>query len=337
MSTYTLIAIGNALVDTEFVITDTILADTALTRGSMTLTDADGQAALFATLERHGISATKQAGGGSAANSVAAFAALSGQDGSAYYHCRVGDDARGRFYLSDLAQMGVATGASAISAGQTGSCAVLVTPDGERTMQTHLGASAELSADNIDFNIITGATYLYLEGYLAMNPNLHPIITRLSEQARAQGVQVVVSFADPAVVRFAKDGLLTWLDAGVDMIFCNMEEARLFANTDDNDTAVRALLTYTRTAVVTNGAQPTTIGTADDIHHHAVPAADVVDTNGAGDNFAGAYLYAHAQGYTAAQCVTLAGTVASHVVTQYGARLPKDAYAALLAKIKLQS
>lgn len=332
MPTYTLIAIGNALVDTEFVITDAILADTTLTKGSMTLADIDGQTALFTTLTHHGISATKQAGGGSAANSAVTFAALSGCDGSTYYHCRVGDDVQGRFYLSDLASMGVATGVVAVNTGQTGSCAVLVTPDGERTMQTHLGASAELSADNIDFNIMAGAKYLYLEGYLAMNPALLPTIEDLVKQARMYGVQVVVSFADPAVVRFAKDELLAWLSDGVDMIFCNMDEARLFADTDDDTMAVQALLQHAHTAIVTNGAQPATIGTADGIRRYAVPTAKVVDTNGAGDNFAGAYLYAHAQGHTPAQCVMLAGTVASLVVAQYGARLTKDDYVKVSAE-----
>lgn len=203
---YNFIAIGNALVDTEYSVSDDVLAQTALVRGNMTLADTEEQAAMFAVLERHAISPSKQAGGGSAANSTAVFAALGGKS---FYNCSVANDEMGQFYLADLQNFGVATNAGkAVSDGKTGSCVVLVTPDGERTMQTHLGVSAGIHDGNVDFDVLPAADWLYIEGYLAMSPNALPAIAKLRQQAGLNNVRLVVSFADPAVVKFAKEGLL---------------------------------------------------------------------------------------------------------------------------------
>lgn len=328
---YDLIAIGNALVDTEFKISDDTLNQTALTKGSMTLASTDEQSALFDILQAHNITPTKQASGGSAGNTVACFSALGG---SAFYHCRVGHDKHGMFYLSDMANMGVTIdGAKAEVAGTTGTCIVLVTDDGERTMQTDLAVSSQIDESNVDFDVLAGAKYLYLEGYLAMSPSVQPAIAKLCQLAKSQGVKIVVSFADPAVVRFAKDGVMSWLQNGVDMIFCNMDEAKLFANTDDDATAVQTLLTHAKVAVVTNGAKPTSVGDEHGIILYDVLTADVVDTNGAGDNFAGAFLYALSQGLDYQACVRLAGGVASRVVSQFGARLPKAEYGLIKQEI----
>lgn len=321
---YQLVAIGNALLDTEFKLSDDILSQTQLTKGSMTLANTDEQSALFDLLSTHGLNPSKQSGGGSAGNTVACFSALGG---SSFYHCRVGNDEHGKVYLSDMASMGVKINPTKSQTdGVTGSCVVLVSDDGERTMQTNLAVSAAINDSNVDFDALAGAKFLYLEGYLAMTPSVQPAITQLCQYAKAHDVKIAVSFADPAVIRFAKDGVMSWLSNGVDMIFCNMDEARLFANTDDDIQAVRALLTYAHLVVITNGANPTTVATKDKVHQYEVPSADVVDTNGAGDNFAGAFLYALSQDLDHQTCVKLAGMIASHVVSQFGARLPKAEY-----------
>lgn len=329
---YDLIAIGNALVDTEFKLTDDILTKTCLTKGNMTLASTDEQSALFDVLHAHGLTPNKQAGGGSAGNTVACFSALGGR---AFYHCRVGNDTFGKFYLSDMADMGVAIDETKSQVnGTTGSCVVLVTDDGERTMQTNLAVSSEIDDSNVDFDALAGAKVLYLEGYLAMSPSVQPAIAKLCQNAKTHGVKVAVSFADPAVIRFAKDGVMAWLKDGVDMIFCNTDEAKLFAETDDDVVAVQNLLQHTELAVVTNGKNPTTIGEkGGNIHEYAVPPADVIDTNGAGDNFAGAFLYALSQGLEYAECVALAGGVASRVVGQFGARLPKAEYGTIKSQV----
>lgn len=320
----TLVAIGNALLDTEFLVNEDILSCTNLTKGAMTLADTDEQLALFEVLKAHGVSATKQAGGGSAGNTVACFSALGGVS---HYYCQVADDEHGALYLADMADMGVNINPKhATGQGKTGTCAVLVTGDGERTMQTDLGVSAKIDEQNVDFEVLAGAKFLYLEGYLAMTPSVQGAIDKLCQSAKAQGIKIVVSFADPAVVRFAKEGVLRWLEHGVDMIFCNMDEARLFGQTDDDTKAINTLLNHAKTVVVTNGALPTTVADQEGIRQYEVPSARVVDTNGAGDNFAGAFLYALSLGKDYASCVALAGKVAGAVVAGFGARLPKAEY-----------
>lgn len=330
---YDIIAIGNALVDTEFKITDDTLATAGLTRGNMTLAELDTQNALFTTLTQAGNTPAKQAGGGSAANSVVAFASLGGK---AFYNCRVGGDEMGSFYLANLEQSGVTTDATvAIDRdGTTGSCVVLVTPDGERTMQTHLGTSSQINQDNINFDSLSGAKWLYLEGYLAMSPSIATGLAKLRQTAQAQGVKVAVSFADPAVVKFAKAGLDEMLSGGVDAIFCNLDEAMLYTGTDSHEAAVQALGQYATLVVVTNSDKPTLIAEHGDII--SVPSLtleQVLDTNGAGDNYAGAFLYALTQGYSLERCGQLAACVAGKIVSQFGARLSKSEYQAIKSAI----
>lgn len=332
---YQMVGIGNALLDSEFLVSDAVLQKTGLSVGSMTLADMQTQSALYQILKDHNIHVKKQASGGSAANSIAAFASLGGQ---AYYHCRVGKDAMGAMYLSDLAHCGVLTQEQfAYADGATGSCAVLVNENGERTMQTFLGTSSQICEENVDFETLIGAGWLYLEGYLAMSPSILPAITKLRQQASIHGVKVAVSFSDPSVVKFAKDALLFMLQGGVSAIFCNLEEAQLLTDKKQHKACAKALTEYAKLVVVTNGSEPTIIAQKTDeeieILECAVPAAKPIDTNGAGDNYAGAFLYGLTQYYPLQECAALAAHVAAKVVSQFGARLAKSDYLAIKKQV----
>lgn len=337
---YQVVGIGNALVDSEFEVSDGVLAQTGLTKGNMTLASLDEQAAIFLALKEGRVASVKQSGGGSAANSLAAF---SGLGGSCYYHCRVGDDKLGAFYLSDLANLGVITDKTfAQVAGMTGTCAVLVSQDGERTMQTHLGVSSLIDETNVNFETLMGADWLYLEGYLAMSPSIATAVIQLRQQAGIRGVKIAVSFADPAVVKFAKEGLLTLLGNGVEVIFCNLQEAQLFTDKKQHKACARALCQYADIAVVTNGGEPTIIAKKEGgdilIIESPVSSLDgVLDTNGAGDNYAGAFLYALNEHYSLEECASLASAVAGRVVCQFGARLDKTEYNAIKQEILAKS
>ncbi len=328
---YNVMAIGNALVDHEYVLSDAALEETDLTKGNMTLAGIDEQQQLLAYFKLAEIAPSKQAGGGSAANTMYTFASLGGKP---FYACRVGDDQQGEFYLKDLHEAGVATSEKSIHAGGvTGSCVVAVTEDGERTMQTYLGTSSEITAENVDFDALTQADWLYIEGYLAMTESIQPAMTQLRQQAGIHSAKIAVSFADPAVVKFAKDGLLNMLGNKVAVIFCNSEEAKLFTDKKQVKAAARALLEYCQTAVVTDGANGATIAhKADDkseieIYAVATPiVTNVIDTNGAGDNYAGAFLYALSQHYSLPECGRLASEVAAQVIQQFGPRLASQDY-----------
>lgn len=328
---YNVMAIGNALVDHEYVLSDAALEETDLTKGNMTLAGIDEQQQLLAYFKLAEIAPSKQAGGGSAANTMYTFASLGGKP---FYACRVGDDQQGEFYLKDLHEAGVATSEKSIHAGGvTGSCVVAVTEDGERTMQTYLGTSSEITAENVDFDALTQADWLYIEGYLAMTESIQPAMTQLRQQAGIRSARIAVSFADPAVVKFAKDGLLNMLGNKVAVIFCNSEEAKLFTDKKQVKAAARALLEYCQTAVVTDGANGATIAHKTDdkseieIYEVATPiVTNVIDTNGAGDNYAGAFLYALSQHYSLPECGRLASEVAAQVIQQFGPRLASQDY-----------
>ena len=328
---YDVMAIGNALVDHEYVLSDAALEETELTKGNMTLAGIEEQQQLLAYFKLAEIEPSKQAGGGSAANTMFTFASLGGKP---FYACRVGDDDQGAFYLRDLHEAGVATSDKSIHAGGvTGSCVVAVTEDGERTMQTYLGTSSEIVADNVDFDALTQADWLYIEGYLAMSESIQPSMTQLRQQAGIHNAKIAVSFADPAVVKFAKDGLLNMLGNKVAVIFCNSEEAKLFTDKKQVKAAARALLEYCQIAVVTDGANGAVIAHQPndeaevEVHDVATPSvANVIDTNGAGDNYAGAFLYALSQQYSLPECGRLASEISAQVIQQFGPRLASQDY-----------
>lgn len=332
-----IVAIGNALVDSELVLTDEQLTATGLTKGNMTLASHSEQHDLVQSLNAQNITASKQAGGGSAANSIYAAASL-GSD--CFYACRVGQDDAGRFYLADLNAAGIRTSQKSFAEGTTGSCMVMVTPDGERTMQTHLGTSAEISDTDIEFAQLNDANWLYLEGYLAMSPSVQTAIGKLKQTAKEKGCKIAVSFADPAVVKFGRDGLDAMLEGGVDVVFCNSDEAQLFTNQSDHKQATQALLNVANMAVVTNGAAGSLIAIREDVSRETklidVPTPvvnNVLDTNGAGDNFAGSFLHALSQGYALADCGKLASSVASQIIQQFGPRLTPPQYQACLQSV----
>ncbi|WP_201528808.1 adenosine kinase [Psychrobacter frigidicola] len=336
---YDVMAIGNALVDHEYVLSEAALEETELTKGNMTLVGLEEQQQLLAYFQLAEIEPSKQAGGGSAANTMFAFASLGGKP---FYACRVGDDKQGQFYLQDLNQAGVTTSDQSIhEGGVTGSCVVAVTEDGERTMQTYLGTSSDITADNVNFDALVQADWLYLEGYLAMSEGIQPAMTQLRQQAGVHNAKIAVSFADPAVVKFAKEGLLNMLGNKVEIIFCNSEEAKLFTDKKQLKAAARALLEHCQIAVVTDGAKGAVIAQkpendSDDIiiHDVATPVvANVIDTNGAGDNYAGAFLYALSQQYSLPECGRLASEVSAQVIQQFGPRLESQDYQEIAQRV----
>lgn len=329
-------AIGNALVDHEYEVTEAVLADTGLSKGSMTLAETADQQILKDTLAKHLLAPVKQAGGGSAANTAYAVAALGGLSS---YACRVNDDDAGRFYLQDLQSAGVTTFNRSIATADepTGSCMVLVTPDAERTMQTHLGTSAALSFAAVDTSALENAAFIYIEGYLAASDSARDAVAKLRTEATTLGVKTALSFADPSMVNFCKSGLLDMLGAGVDVLFCNEEEATTFADVDiaSVEQAAKALHQHASLVIITRGAKGVLVSQlAEDnsitsFTTAAPSVANVIDTNGAGDNFAGAFMYGLTQNMPLETCAKLAVQVSAKLITHFGPRLAKADYLAI--------
>lgn len=330
MATVDLFAIGNALIDQEFKVSDDFLTEQNLQKGTMQLTDGVTQAALYQNLQ-----ATQQykgqASGGSAANTTVAFSALGG---TAFYACRVGNDDLGQIYLNGLNDAGIQTTTKSISEGVTGTCMVLVSEDSERTMHTFLGITAELTDAQIDFEPLKTAQWLYIEGYLSTSDTARQAVKQAREIAKAHGVKIALTLSDPAMVQYARTGLDELIADGVDLLFCNEQEALMYTETDHIDAALAKLKTLSTHVVITLSAQGALISTDTETFKVAGREVIAVDTNGAGDAFAGAFLYALNANLGFKAAAELAVLISSQVVAQFGPRLAVADYPALLEQFK---
>ncbi|MGN0922470.1 MAG: adenosine kinase [Cellvibrio sp.] len=323
--------IGNALVDTEITLTDDELKALGVEKGVMTLIDEARQTQMIDQLSNH-LVASKRASGGSAANTVVGAAYLGSKT---FYSCKVADDENGAFYLNDIREAGVATPSSlALSQGITGKCLVLITPDAERSMNTFLGISQDLSVDELDLAAVAQSRYVYIEGYLVSSPTGRAAAIKLRDEAKAQGTKTTLSLSDPAMVQFFRDGLLEMIGDGVDIIFCNQDEAMGFTQTQSLEAAIAALKTYARQFAITRGAQGAVIFDGEQLIEVSAPSVTAIDTNGAGDMFAGAFLHAICQGKDYKTAGEFACIAAARVVSQFGPRLQPEQYGELKSELK---
>ncbi len=330
MSKYHLYGLGAALVDTEIDVSDSDLQQLGIDKGLMTLVDRDRQTAILASLEGHLVHA-KQASGGSAANSIIAASYFGAKT---FYSCKVAADALGEFYMNDLKEAGVAADFQQKSIdGVTGTCLVMITPDAERSMNTYLGISETLSASELNEAALAESEYLYMEGYLVTSPTGRNAAIKAHAIARANGVKTALSFSDPGMVEFFRDGLLEMLGDGVDMVFCNEDEALGWAKTKDLDAAIEALKEVAKTFAITLGAKGALVFDGNQLIQIAPNVVKAVDTNGAGDMFAGAFLYGITNGLGFAEAGRLASRASAEVVSNYGPRLPAARHAELLAAL----
>jgi sugar/nucleoside kinase (ribokinase family) len=329
---YDVYGLGNALVDMEFRVDDGFLKRHAITKGHMTLVDEPRLASLEADLTEY---QAERMSGGSAANTIIAVQNFGGRT---FYSCRLADDPVGRFFLRDLGAAGVEINGNALappSEGDSGRCLVLVTPDAERSMNTYLGISTRLGANDIEEAALARARYFYVEGYLSSSPDALEAAVACRELAEASGVKTAVSLSDPSMVAIFREGLERILGNGVDHLFCNEEEALSWAGTDRLDIAVAELKDIGRSLNITLGRRGSLVVATHD--QHLVPGYEVraVDTNGAGDMYAGGCLYGWCAGMTPSQAAAFGNFAAAALVQNYGARLRRgDDYQAVLTDFK---
>jgi len=326
MKKYVAYGIGAALVDTEIKVKDAELAQMNIEKGLMTLVDEQRRRELLAHLEGHLVKAS-HASGGSAGNSMIATAQFGGPT---FMSCKVARDSDGDIYIADLEAAGVDHCLrDNRSEGTTGKCLVLITPDAERSMNTFLGISETLSIEQLDAAAIAAAEYVYIEGYLVTSPTGLEAAVRTREIAEAAGVKTALSFSDPGMVAHFRDGMARIIGQRLDLIFCNEDEALGWANSDDIDVAVAKLKEIARTFVITRGGDGAL--TFDGHSLAVIPPhkVEAVDTNGAGDMFAGAFLYAISRGEDFPTAGRFASLSAGKIVANYGPRLPAADYRAL--------
>lgn len=330
MKKYDIYGIGAALVDTEIEVTDSDLRNLNIDKGLMTLVDEAGLQELTQYLSHH-LTASRRTSGGSGANSIIGANYFGARN---FYSCKVSNDDNGNFYLKDMMAAGVTCNSNDSSPqGVTGKCLVLITPDAERTMLTHLGISATLSTTELNLEAAKQSQYIYLEGYLVTSPSAKAAAIELRQTAEAHGVKTAISLSDPGMVEFFADGLKEMIGKQMDLLFCNEHEALGFTRTHNIQDAAQALKSYARTFAMTQGAKGSLIYDGNTFHTIAPHPVKAIDTNGAGDMFAGAFLYAITHGYDYATAGKLASRASAEVVKDFRPRLRPEQHGQILKEI----
>ena len=314
---YNVYGIGNALVDMEFEVTNSFLKNHEVKKGVMTLVDEDTQFELIDDINRE---EAVEKPGGSAANTIFAVSQFGGK---AFYSCKVANDTFGDIYLKDMKDAGIDTNFDRQDReeGITGKCLVMITDDAERTMNTYLGITANLSTNEIDELAIRDSEYVYIEGYLATSPNGFEAMKETKRIAQKNDVKTALTLSDPSVVEGFKGRFEEVIGASVDLLFCNEKEAKIYTGKDDLMEAREALKKEAQRFVITQGKNGAMIFDGDtfvDIEPYDVNA---IDTNGAGDMYAGAFLYGITNGMGYAGAGKLASLAGSKIVSQFGPRL----------------
>lgn len=328
MKKYHVYGLGAALVDTELEVNETFLEQSGIEKGLMTLVDEARQHELLGLLEGH-LVGSKRASGGSAANTTIATACFGA---NAFYSCKLANDDNGDFYLADLKAANVDANFDANrEEGITGKCLVMITDDADRTMNTFLGISETLSEADIHADALINSEYLYYEGYLVTSETGRAAAIAARKLAEKNGVKTAISLSDPGMVQFFKDGLKAMIGDGVDLLFCNEDEALSWAEANNIDDAVAALKTVAKQFAITLGSKGSLVFDGETLHQVAAAPVKAIDTNGAGDMYAGAFLYGITHGMNFPEAGALASKAAATVVSSFGPRLPIEAHKPLLA------
>ncbi len=324
---YDVIAIGNAIVDVMAPCDDATIERLGMTRGGMTLVDTDRAHALYDAM-----GPAREISGGSAANTLAGLAALGAK---CAFIGQVAGDQLGEVFAHDIRAGGIDfTTAARAGDPPTARCLIFVTPDGQRTMNTFLGASQFLPAAALDEDAIRSAGVLYLEGYLWDPEEPRAAMRRAIAAARDAGRKVAFTLSDAFVIERHGDDFRAMIDAGeIDILFANHVELASLTGLDDFDAGLAALAPKVPMLVVTrseHGAVAVTGGERFAVA--AEPIEQVVDTTGAGDLFAAGFLFGHARGWAVSDCLTMGAICAAEIISHYGARPEADLKALVAAR-----
>jgi sugar/nucleoside kinase (ribokinase family) len=323
---YDVIAIGNAIVDVMAPCADALIEELGMTRGGMTLIDTDGAERLYTAM-----GPAKEVSGGSAANTLAGLAALGAK---CAFIGQVAQDQLGTVFAHDIRAVGIDFDTPPRAGDPpTARCLIFVSPDGQRTMNTYLGASQFLPASALDDGVIASASVLYLEGYLWDPEEPRAAMRRAISAARAAGRKVAFTLSDPFVIsRHGDDFRALVAEGQIDILFCNEAELAAMTSEDDCEAGLAKLSPQVPLLVVTRSEKGAlAVAGGERASVAAEPVAAVVDTTGAGDQFAAGFLAGHVRGASLETCLTMGAVAAAEVIGHIGPR-PEADVGALIAK-----
>ena len=315
MKEFQICGIGNAIVDIFLEVSDAEFSSLGYERGGMRLVDHNEQKTLLESYQKN---EPKLVSGGSVANSIIAFTQLGGQ--AAFIGC-VGDDRYGLFYSSEMAELGIEIGNPIIVNEATGTCVCLITPDAERTMRTCLAVASHLAARHVDAERVKKSDWLFIEGYVFANPDTgQKAIKEAISVAKQNGTKVAITCSDAFIINVFGDALRDGLKQ-TDLLFCNETEACTLTGAATAEDAFKKLKEQIASVVVTNGPHGAYVrhdGT--ETHVPAFPS-EPKDLTGAGDMFAGAFMYGITHGVAPEKAARGASFLCHKVISQVGARL----------------
>ena len=311
---YDVAAIGNAIVDVIAPADEAFLNDQGLTKGAMMLVDAEQSAALYGKMQP-GL----EASGGSAANTIAGLASFGG---AGAFLGKVADDQLGGVFTHDMRSIGAHFGNAPLTGGPATAVSMInVTPDGQRTMCTYLGASVQFTDTDVDAAVVEAAKIVYLEGYLFDAEAARRAFAKAAGLAHGAGRQIALTLSDSFVVERHRSGLLGFIETQVDVLFANESELTALFETASFDAAVEALRGRVTLAAVTRSEMGSVIvANGELIQVAAEPAEKVVDTTGAGDQYAAGFMFGLARGRSLHECGRLGSLAAAEVISHYGPR-----------------
>lgn len=320
-----IIGLGNALVDVLTTIEDDeILTEMQLPKGGMTLIDENKLLKINGYFSQR---KPRLATGGSAGNTIRAMASLGAGTG---FIGKINDDFYGNFYRDGLLERGIEANLLLSTALPSGIASTFISPNGERTFGTYLGAASTLKAEDLSLDMFKGSAYLFIEGYLVQN---HDMILRAIELAKEAGLQICMDMASYNIVKEDLDFLSLLVNKYVDIVFANEEEARAFTGKEPEE-AVECIAGMCSVAVVKVGARGSFIrkGT-EEVHVPALPVEKVVDTTGAGDYFAAGFMYGLTCGCSLEKCAKIGSILARDVIQVVGTELPETQWAKIKEEI----
>jgi len=325
MKKFDVYGIGAAIVDIEVVVSNQFLSENKVEKGIMTLVDEERQHQLINALTSQK-TPVKRNCGGSACNSVVAASSFGSKT---FYSGKVADDWEGDFFVKDLKAAGVDFHNVEASSGTTGKCLVMITQDAERSLNTFLGVSIDISLKEIDMKSLENSKWLYMEGYLVTDKARTDVAINAMNYAKQQGVKTSLSLSDPYVVKVFSESLKSVIGDSIDLLFCNTDEARRFTGTHTVEAAANVLKQYAKTFVITRGPGGSLTYDGYQLINTPGVSTNAVDTNGAGDMFAGSFLYAISSGHDYAWAARFANAAAALVVGQFGTRIEAIEYISL--------
>jgi sugar/nucleoside kinase (ribokinase family) len=313
-----LCGISNAIVDILSHVDDAFLDDIGAPRGSMTLIDADRAREIYSKM-----GPATEMSGGSVANTVAGFSNLGG---AAAYIGRVKSDQFGEIFVHDMRSLGVdVRTAPALDGSSTARCLVLISEDGQRTMQTYLGACTELSASDVTEDSVGAPRVILLEGYVWDIPEGPALAQKAMQIAKQKGLRVALSLSDSYCVERHQQSYLDAIRDGVDIVLADEDEVAALLGKQDFEEIQVALRDFSNLFVITRSEKGSVIINGDEtIVQDALPVEKVVDTTGAGDAYSAAFLYGLTSDQPLAECARLGTWCATKVIQQVGARIEKD-------------